>query len=361
MGKKSTSIPGPDPRLVEAQMRSMGIQDQAIQQVMDLAQKQYEANAEFLPMQKEALQFGLDAQRQAYDDSRSDRDFFLGRRGALSGVQDQMIADASKFSSESEQNSRAQAAQAQIAQQFQNAREGNDRAMASMGVSPASGRYADMMTRVGIDQARLGVAAANDARRSARDEGRMLQDRANNALAGYPAQGMAATGAGAGYGAGGVGVANAGVGGINAGYGATAGTYGVGGGMAGQMGNNATNMWNAQANYKLQADQLGGADLSGIGAIAGGAAKLWQSGLPQAIFAGSARAYKQDVDRVGTHPALGIGVYRFRYTPALRARWGAGWKIGVMADELAAVLPGAVGVDADGFTVVDYGQVWGAA
>lgn len=341
-------------------MRSMGIQDQAIQQVMDLAQKQYEANAEFLPMQKEALQFGMDAQRQAYADSRKDREFFLGRRDALSGVQDQMIADAKTFSSPAEQERQATAAQAQAAQQFQNAREGNARAMASMGVSPASGRYADMMTRVGVDQARIGVGAANEARLSARNEGRMLQDRANNALAGYPAQGMAATGAGAGYGAGGVNVANAGVGGINAGYGATAGTYGAGGGMAGQMGSNATNMWNAQANYKLQADQLGGADLSGIGALAGGAAKLWQSGLPQAIFA-SARAYKQDVERIGTHAGLGIGVYRFRYTPALRARWGSGWKLGVMADELASVLPGAVGVDADGFTVVDYGQVWGAA
>lgn len=352
MGKKSSSAPAPDPRLVEAQIRSMGIQDASIQQIMALAQKQYDANAEFMPMQREAMQFGLDTSRQAYDDSRADREFFLGRRGELAGVQDQLIADAKSFSSPAEQERQASAAQAQVAQQFQNAREGNARAMAAMGVNPASGQYADMMSRTGVDQARIGVAAANDARLSARNEGRMLQDRANNALAGYPSQGMAATGAGAGYGAGGINVLNAGVGGINAGYGAMTGAQQAAGGIAGSMGNNATGMWGAQANYKLQSDQLAGSGLGDIGTLLGGAARAYTA-------FGSDRAYKTDIERIGTHP-LGIGVYSFRYrTETLRARWGEGAHIGVMADELRPVLPSAVLVDADGYTVVDYSQVWG--
>lgn len=353
MGKKSSSAPAPDPRLVEAQIRSMGMQDSAIQQIMALAQKQYDANAEFMPMQREAMQFGLDTSRQAYDDSRADREFFLGRRGELAGVQDQLIADAKSFSSPAEQERQASAAQAQVAQQFQNAREGNARAMAAMGVNPASGQYADMMLRTGVDQARAGVAAANEARLSARNEGRMLQDRANNALAGYPSQGMAATGAGAGYGAGGLNIINAGAGGINAGYGALTGAQQAAGGLAGSMGNNATGMWGAQANYKLQSDQSQGNDLGGLGSILGGAASIGR------LFIGSERAYKTDIERIGTHP-LGIGVYSFRYrSEHMRARWGEGKHFGVMADELRPVLPSAVLVDADGYTVVDYSQVWG--
>lgn len=356
MGKKSSDVPAPDPRLVEAQIRSMGIQDSAITQVMDLANKQFEANARLIPLQEEATRFGLDATKQAYEDARGDRAFAIERRDALKGVQDRMLQEAQTFSSEAEQNRRADAAMAAVGDQFQQVREGTARQMATMGVNPASGRFGSTMGRIGVDQARLGVAAANQARAQAREEGRVLTDRVNNALAGYPAQSAQATGAGAGYGAGGVNVLNAGAGGINAGYGSTAGTVGAGSQMAGQMGANATNMWGAQANYKLQSDQAAGSDLSGIGAIAGGAAKLWQSGLPQAIFAGSARAYKTDIRRIGTHP-LGIGIYRFHYRDEFAGRWGRGPQVGVMADEVSAVLPGAVSVDADGFTVVDYSQL----
>lgn len=357
MGKKSSDVAPPDPRLVEAQIRSMGIQDSAVQQVMDLAQKQYDTNSRLVPLQEEALRFGLDTSREAYGDARKDREFAIERRDALKGVQDRMLKEAETFSSEAEQTKAAQAAQAGVTQQFDDIRAGNARALASMGVNPNSGRFASTIGRIGVDQARLGVAAANQARRETRDEGRILTDRANNALAGFPAQSMAATGAGAGYGAGGVNVLNAGAGGINAGYGATAGTVGQGAQIAGQMGANATNMWGAQANYKLQSDNAAGSDLSGIGAIAGGAAKLWQSGLPQAIFAGSARHYKTDIERIGTHPSLGIGIYRFRYRDQFARRWGDGPQVGVMADELRAVLPSAVSIDADGFTVVDYSQL----
>lgn len=67
----------------------------------------------------------------------------------------------------------------------------------------------------------------------------------------------------------------------------------------------------------------------------------------------SDRALKENVVRIGEHP-LGIGLYLFDYAPALAARYGHGRQIGVMADEVAAVLPHAVSVDAQGHVVVDY-------
>lgn len=67
----------------------------------------------------------------------------------------------------------------------------------------------------------------------------------------------------------------------------------------------------------------------------------------------SDRALKENIVRVGSHP-LGIGLYLFDYAPALGARYGHGRQLGVMADEVAAVLPRAVSVDAQGHAVVDY-------
>lgn len=70
----------------------------------------------------------------------------------------------------------------------------------------------------------------------------------------------------------------------------------------------------------------------------------------------SDRAVKENVVRVGRHP-LGIGLYLFDYLPELRARYGHGRQFGVMADEVAAVLPRAVSVDARGHAVVDYAML----
>lgn len=74
MGSKSSNAPAPDPRLVEAQIRSMGIQDDVIKRVMQQSE-------EILPLQKEQLQFGLDSARTAYDQSQQDRTWILDRRG----------------------------------------------------------------------------------------------------------------------------------------------------------------------------------------------------------------------------------------------------------------------------------------
>lgn len=73
-------------------------------------------------------------------------------------------------------------------------------------------------------------------------------------------------------------------------------------------------------------------------------------------MAKSDRNAKQDIVRIGDHP-LGIGLYLFEYKREFRDRWGHGRCFGVMADEVAMVVPEAVSVDLDGFKVVDYGML----
>lgn len=74
-----------------------------------------------------------------------------------------------------------------------------------------------------------------------------------------------------------------------------------------------------------------------------------QLGAAGAKMAFSDRRLKRDVERIGTG-AHGLPVYRFNY---LWDEPGAGY----MADEVAAVVPHAVSIGADGFARVDYGAL----
>jgi hypothetical protein len=67
-------------------------------------------------------------------------------------------------------------------------------------------------------------------------------------------------------------------------------------------------------------------------------------------------AAKENIVRVGEHPA-GFGLYLFDYKAEFRDAWGHGRKFGVMADEVAAIVPEAVSVQENGYRAVDYAQL----
>lgn len=237
-----SSAPPPDPRLVEAQIRSMGIQDASIQKIM--------ANAEEIaPIQREQLKFGLDTSRTAFEQSQADRAYSLERRGELTTLQDRAISDANAFDTEAKGEQYAAGAVADVGMQAEVARQSQTRGLQRMGVNPASGKMLAINSQLGLSEAAAKAGAANKVREAARLEGYGLNDRASNMLSGYPAMGMSTTGAGAGFGANGLTLANQGLAGRNSGWGAAA----TG---AGQMGANATGMYGAQANYKNQQDQI---------------------------------------------------------------------------------------------------------
>lgn len=334
-GKGSTSTaPPPDPALIAAQVKSMGIQDTAVQQIM-------QNSADMAPLQKEQLQFGLDSARTAYAQSQDDRGFMLDRREKLSGLQDSMLADAAEFDTEGRAKELAGQATADVNRGFSSVREQSGRAMARMGVNPSSGRALAMNNQTSIAQAAAMAGASTNARTSARLEGRALTDRASNALAGYPAMGMQATGAGAGIGASGITMANTGLAGLNSGAMSA-------GGMAGQMGSNAASMYGAMGSYKNGQDQLNqgesfGSILGGLGGAAAGAAKLW---------ALSDRRLKENIVLVGRDAPTGLNLYEFNYTFDATHRFR-----GVMADEVLAFMPSAVIRGENGFYAVDYALI----
>jgi hypothetical protein len=69
----------------------------------------------------------------------------------------------------------------------------------------------------------------------------------------------------------------------------------------------------------------------------------------------SDRRLKTDIKRIGTH-SLGIGWYSWTYQKCALAGQEA---CGVMADEVATVMPQAVLKNADGYSMVNYSLVGG--
>lgn len=264
MGSKSSNAPAPDPRLVEAQLQSIGIQDRAIQEILS-------ASREMRPLQREQMQFGLDSARTAYDQSQEDRTWMLGRRDMLGRVQSDLINDARSFNTDDRRNELAGEAIADVTQAFDGSRGAALRGITRMGVNPASGAYQSIQQRTFSDEALARATAANKTRQAARLEGFSMTDRANNALAGYPAMGMQATGAGAGYGGLGLNLANSALAGMNSGFGAA-------GQLGGAMGQNATGAFQAQAGYKNAQDKLA-ADANPWGTVLGMAGTLGSAAI----------------------------------------------------------------------------------
>lgn len=325
-GGKGSSMPPPDPRLVEAQIGGIDKQNELI----DLIMQQSDT---FAPMQREQMQLAVDAQRLGMQQSQEDREWILGRRQQLGGLQDSLVAQANTFDTEARRQQLAGQAMGDVNQAYSNVRGQGLREMTRMGINPNDGRFQAVNAQLANQQALALSTAANKTREAARMEGLNLKTNAANLLSGYPAMGMQATAQGAGLGLQGLNAANAGVSGMQSGY-----QTALGG--ATNMTNSATNAWSAQADAHISSQQ--DSNLGGIGSLFGGAAKLitaWPSD----------RRLKQDITRVGIDPRTQLSLYRFRYKtdPARRVYEG------VMADEVANRFPEAV-IKVNGFYAVNY-------
>lgn len=322
------NVPEPDPALIAAQIKQMGIQDEMLQGII--------ANSnEMLPLQKQQTAFGLRAAQTAYDQSQQDRSFMLDRRGQLSGMQDQLVQDAKSFDSGAKANELAGKAQASVQQAFANTEAQQMRSLSRMGVNPNSGKFAAMSNQNSLAKASALAGAANNARTQAEDMGYKLTDRATNALAGYPSLGMTATGQGAQYGGLGLNTVNTGLQGMNSGF-------GQGANVAGSNAQGYGNIW-GQQNDAYQADlNASNAAAAGLGQALG------QIGT-MAFMASSDRRLKTDILAVGTDERTGLTLYQFRYIDGGDAVYQ-----GVMADEVAVRYPDAVVQMPDGYLAVNY-------
>lgn len=253
--------PPPDPRLIQAQIDSLGFQNDAIRRVMDQAD-------EFVPLQKEQLRLGLKTAQTAYDQSQEDRTYALGRRDQLDRVQEPLLDEARNFNEPARRGQMMQEANADVSSAFATTRGAQGRALTRLGVNPNSGRYGAFVNQSNIGEALARAEAGRKVSEAAKAEGLNLRTNAVNMLSGYPAMASGLSGTGFSFGTSGIGLANQGAAGANAGF-STAGT------MAGQMGANAGSTYGAQLNARTQSQIASNNNTAGMfGSVAGGAATI---------------------------------------------------------------------------------------
>jgi len=253
------------------------------------------------------------------------------------------VADAQRFNTEAYRNQLAGQAAADAGRAFGISQQQNQRAMASMGANPNSGRFAGMQNATGLQQAAMRANAMTGARNQAQQMG-------------Y-ARKLDAAGLGRGL------------------AGASAAAYGgasQAGSMAGQnaqsagqnyMGNMAIGSGTIAAGQNMQISGLSnilnnqtsayvntsGSVLGDLGGIMGGAAAMKTAGM----F--SDRRLKENIEEVGVDQRTALPLYEFNYVkefsdPNVRYR-------GVMADDVELVYPEAVAETEFGYKVVNYGML----
>jgi hypothetical protein len=150
MGSGSTKVAAPDyTPLANASAQAATQSAELGQAQLDFAKQQYAEQQPLLQRIVDAQIGQMDATQQQGDD------YYQNYVNTYRPLEDKMVADAQAFNTDAYREQLAQTAAADAAQAFSNTQGANERAMASMGVNPNSGKFASTQ-----NQSALGLAAA---------------------------------------------------------------------------------------------------------------------------------------------------------------------------------------------------------
>ena len=330
MGKNNVQAPDYAP-LAEASAEAARIQAGLGQNQLDFAREQYERSA---PVLESIANQQMQAQKEQMDQAQ---DYYQYQKDVYRPLEKSIVADAQNFNTEAYREQLASQAAADAGRAFGISQQQNQRAMASMGVNPNSGRFAGMQNASGLQQAAARAATMTGTRQQAEQMGYARQ---------LDAAGLGRGLAGASLGA----------------YGGATGA----GSAAGQnaqsaghnyMGNMAIGAGTIGAGQKMQLQGLGnvlnnqtqtyintsGSLLGDIGGALGGAASAYTA------FGGSDRKIKENIVEVGVDQRTALTLYEFNYIGDSSRRFR-----GVMADEVELSYPEAVHDTEYGFKGVKY-------
>lgn len=273
MGGKSDPPPAPDySALAQASEKSANYAYELAKRQQDWAEKTYTENKGVSDLVIEQALGQLDKQTADADRARQ-------RYQALfEPLEEQLAFDAESYASPERQEVEAGKAEADVAAQFNQARQAAQDRLESFGVDPSQTRAGALDLGTRVAEAAAQASAGNQARTQTENIGRALRSEAINVGRGYPGQ---IAGAAAGAGAAGNQAANTGLATTASG----AQTMGTGQGWQG-MGNQAISGWgnilNAGFNNQLDAWTAKQQNSSGWGDILGKVAGI---GLGAAGFA----------------------------------------------------------------------------
>lgn len=271
-----SSAPAPDPNIGRAAMK----QAETGQQWLDFAKEQFavgnERQAEIDALTKEVTTAQLEGMRSSNERADQQWQRYLD---VFQPAQDEFIEEARNWASPERQAELAAEARADVMAGAQGARQQTQRQMASMGISPTSGRYAGIERANNLNTALASAGAQNNARSQVRSQGLALKEGIANM--GQGAISTSAQQVGLGLNSG-----NSATGNMNAANAQWQGNnqimgQGFQGAMAGYAGQantlnnlygNQLNAWSAQQ----QANSTNAAGLmSGLGSLVGSGAALY--------------------------------------------------------------------------------------
>ena len=255
-------------------------------------------------------------------------------------VEKGIVADAQEFDTGAYRDQLASKASADAGLAFSRTRQSNERAMASMGVNPNSGRFQGLAQQSALAQAgaRAGLMTGTRAQAQQMGYARKLdaaglgRNLSGSSTAAY----MGAMNAGNSAGV------NQQSAGLNAMAGMAAGSSTM---MSGQnlKIQGLSNVLNNQTSWEMNRNDNATSftDIMGaVGGLAGGGAAAFTA------YKSDPRL-KENIERVGKDESTGLNLYEFNY------KWDERRFVGVMANEVQEVYPEAVGEE-QGFLTVNY-------
>jgi len=294
------------------------------------SQQQFDANNPF--MQDIAQKQGLMMDQQM----AQGKDYYDYNKATFRPLEQGMVADAEAYDTDAMRNQLATKAAADSGLAFGRTQQANQRAMASMGVNPNSGRFQGIGSQSALMQSANRAGAMTSARERAQQMGH--------------ARKMDAAGLGRGL----AGASSAAYGGAAGAGGQAAGTYGMAGQqhMSGMGQGSATigsglnmqldglgNVLNNQTKYLMQ--EADSSFLGDVGGIMGAYASM----------GGSDRRLKENIEPAGIDELTGLNLYDFNY------KWNPKRFRGVMAQEVREKYPEAVYDSGAGWLAVYYDKL----
>lgn len=200
MGKSSQSAPDPDPNIGKAALKQAETGEKWLAFATDAFKVSQERQVELDELTKRVTeqQLGLATDQAKW--SREDRKRYEEQ---FRPVEDEFIKEATNYATEDRQNEAAAEARADVQAAAANQRAITERQSASLGINPASGRFAGVQASTDQAATLAEATAANTARQTVRDKGLALKadvanlGRGNAATAAAGASGAVGSGAAA--------------------------------------------------------------------------------------------------------------------------------------------------------------------
>lgn len=329
MGGKSSPPPPDYSSLAAASKESAKIMADLGREQLGFAKRQYE---ELKPLAERVTESQLGSQDALMRMAEEDRARYLS---TFAPVEEGLVRRAQEFDTEAYREQLAQQAAADAARAFGSTQAQTARGLARMGVAPGSGAAQSQMNMNAIAAAGQRAGAMTGSRMQSEQLGYARLLDAAGLGRNLPGLSQSAYGASVGAGSSGINTAMAPGGQFMQGMASGASTIGSGQQMQlsglGSIVGSQTSMYNAAASQPSELMSLIG---TGIGAYAG---------------LKSDRRLKQDIVLVGRDERTGLSLYEFAYKADPSRRF-----VGVMADEVEAYMPEAVGESEDGYKFVNY-------